>query len=80
MKKLNTYHIDYYLLHALDGKSWENLKRFGVLEFLEIVMEPLRGGNLGRATPPPAVAAVWNESPVKRTPVEWALRWVWNRP
>jgi len=35
LKKLNTDHIDYYLLHALDGKSWENLKRLGVLEFLE---------------------------------------------
>jgi Predicted oxidoreductases of the aldo/keto reductase family len=27
---------------------------------------------------PSSVAAVWNEAPVKRTPAEWALRWVWN--
>ena len=45
-----------------------------------IVMEPLRGGNLGLTTPPPAVAAIWNQAKVRRTPAEWALRWVWNRP
>ena len=44
-----------------------------------IVMEPLRGGNLA-STPPPAVATIWNEATVRRTPAEWALRWVWNRP
>jgi uncharacterized protein len=45
-----------------------------------IVMEPLRGGDLGRPSPPPAVAAVWNTVEQKRSPVEWALRWVWNHP
>ena len=45
-----------------------------------IVMEPLRGGDLGRPEAPPAVAAIWDEAAVKRTPVEWALRWIWNRP
>ena len=45
-----------------------------------IVMEPLRGGDLGRPSPPPAVAAVWDTGGQKRSPVEWALRWVWNHP
>jgi uncharacterized protein len=45
-----------------------------------IIMEPLRGGNLGRPNPPPEIAAIWKEAKQQRTPVEWALRWVWNHP
>lgn len=44
-----------------------------------IVMEPLRGGGLAAAIPP-EVQAVWGKARVKRTPAEWALRFVWNRP
>jgi len=44
-----------------------------------IVMEPLRGGTLA-APPPPAIDALWRESEMRRTPAEWALRWVWNHP
>ncbi len=142
LERLNTDHIDYYLLHALDGATWDILNSLGVIEFLEqakrdgriinagfsfhglakefqrivdayswifcqiqynyldqnyqagteglryaaaaglavIVMEPLRGGNLGLATQPPAVDAIWHEAEIQRTPAEWALRWVWNRP
>ena len=45
-----------------------------------VIMEPLRGGNLGLPEPPPDVKALWETAAVKRTPVEWALRWIWNRP
>ena len=44
-----------------------------------IIMEPLRGGNLTK-TLPPAIQEIWDKAPVKRTPAEWALRWVWNHP
>jgi hypothetical protein len=141
LEKLGTDHIDYYLLHALDGMSWDRLARLGVAEFLDqarrdgritnpgfsfhgvvadfkrivdaypwvvcqiqynyldenyqagaeglqfaaakglgvIAMEPLRGGSLARVVPP-AIQAIWDEAEVRRTPSEWALRWVWNRP
>jgi uncharacterized protein len=141
LEKLGTDHVDYYLVHSLDGTAWDNLVRLGVREFLDqarmdgritnpgfsfhglagdfkrivdaypwtfcqiqynyldeshqagteglqyaaakglgvIVMEPLRGGNLASVVPPGA-EAIWNEAEVRRTPTEWALRWIWNRP
>lgn len=45
-----------------------------------VVMEPLRGGNLSLPTPPPAIDQIWQQAEKKRTPVEWALRWLWNQP
>jgi uncharacterized protein len=139
--KLQTDHLDVYLLHALNKGIWPRLKQCDFAGFLDrikadgrarhvgfsfhddaatfeeivdaydwdvcqiqynyydvefqagtrglryaagkglgvIIMEPLRGGRLtGRI--PPAVRALWDSAPVKRTPAEWALRWVWNHP
>lgn len=142
LERLDTNRIDYYLLHALDGNTWDKLQQLGALDFLDqalvdgritnagfsyhgssedfkrivdaypwmfcqiqynyldeqlqagtaglkyaaskqmgvIVMEPLRGGNLAIPDAPPAVKEIWNEAKQKRTPVEWALRWVWDHP
>lgn len=142
LEKLQTERIDYYLLHALNGKTWDHLEGLGVLDFLDealgdgrivnagfsfhglledfkriidaypwcfcqiqynyldveyqagkagleyaaerdigvIVMEPLRGGNLGVKTPPPAIARIWEQAIHRRSPVEWALRWIWDHP
>ncbi len=52
-----------------------------------IVMEPVRGGQLARR-PPQAVAALWAAANDRReaaglaarTPVDWALQWVWSHP
>lgn len=44
-----------------------------------IVMEPLRGGNLGKPAPA-TVQTIWNEAETARNPVEWALSWLWNQP
>lgn len=35
LKRLQTDHIDFYLVHALDEEKWDNLKNLGISEFLE---------------------------------------------
>lgn len=42
------------------------------------IMEPLRGGNLINL--PTEAKNIIDQADVKRTPAEWALRWVWNLP
>lgn len=44
-----------------------------------VIMEPLRGGRLVNALPDGAKKA-FAEHPVKRTPAEWALHWLWDQP
>jgi predicted aldo/keto reductase-like oxidoreductase len=44
-----------------------------------IVMEPLRGGKLVNHLPE-KVAEAFAAYDNKRSPAEWALRWVWNHP
>ncbi len=141
LKKLQTDHIDYYLLHGLEGEFWKKLQGFGAIKFLEkakadgkivnmgfsfqgslpvfkelieandwamcqiqynyldeklqagteglkyaasqklavMAMEPLRGGSLAEKLPADA-RKYFDEAPVKRSPAEWGLRWVWNHP
>jgi hypothetical protein len=142
LEKLGTDHIDYYLVHALSGPSWESIEPLGIKDFLNqakkdgrivnpgfsfhglsedfqpivdaypwvfcqiqynlldtdfqagtkgleyaaskdigvVIMEPLRGGNLALPTPPPAIADIWSLAETKRSPAEWAFRWVWSHP
>ena len=141
LQRLETSHIDFYLVHALNKGLWKNLKALGVGEFLDAaladgrighagfsfhddqktfleivdgydwsfcmfqysyldeqyqagragldyaaskglgiaVMEPLRGGSLAGPLPPRA-QEILDRAETQRSPVDWALRWVWNHP
>ena len=43
-----------------------------------VVMEPLKGGRL--VNPPPEAIEIMREAGKQRSPVEWALQFLWNRP
>jgi predicted aldo/keto reductase-like oxidoreductase len=142
LQKLQTGHVDYYLLHGLDKNRWQNIvlkhdllgraaaaladgriRHLGfsfhddykgfeeivngseLFSFCQIqynymdtenqagtrglklaaskglavvVMEPLMGGRL--ADPPKDVLGLMERFPVRRSPVEWALQWLWDQP
>ena len=135
---LQTDHIDFYLVHALDRGKWRKIRDLGIREFLDdlkakgrisyacfsfhdnyeafeeiindydwdmcqiqfnymdinnqatikgvklagsknipiVIMEGLQGGRL--ANVPSTVQDVFDSYPEKRTPVEWAFRWLCN--
>lgn len=44
-----------------------------------IIMEPLKGGRLTDKIPP-AIQEIWNEAETKRSPAEWAFKWLAAKP
>jgi uncharacterized protein len=42
-----------------------------------VAMEPVYGGNF--ASPPAPVRAIMDRGGARRSPVDWALQWVWNQ-
>lgn len=71
--------IQYNFLDELNQAGKQGLKYAAKKNVGIIVMEPLRGGKLvGKI--PTAIKEIWEEADHKRTPAEWALRWVWNHP
>lgn len=67
-------YLDEFTQAGKDGLEYAASKGIGIS-----IMEPLRGGLLARKMPD-EIEAIWDKSEVKRTPVEWALRWVWDHP
>lgn len=70
--QFNYYDQEYQA--GTQGVAYAAAKGLGV-----VVMEPLRGGKLADKVPED-IQALWNEAPVRRTPAEWAMRWVWDHP
>lgn len=59
---------------GLSGAEYAHAKGIRV-----IVMEPLRGGMLA-CEPPEGVKRIMDEASIQRTPAEWALRYLWDKP
>lgn len=70
--------IQYNYLDVKYQAGTAGLKYAASKDMAVIIMEPLRGGNLGRPTAPPAVKAIWDEATPPRSPAAWALLWIWN--
>lgn len=57
----------------------EGMKYAAERDLAIIIMEPLKGGKLAKE-PNEEIKEIWNRAETKRTPADWALRWVWNHP
>jgi predicted aldo/keto reductase-like oxidoreductase len=66
--------LDEHAQAGIAGIKYAHAQGLGI-----IVMEPLRGGALARQAPKEA-QKIYDGAPVKRSPADWALRWVWDHP
>ncbi len=67
-------YMDEHAQAGIDGLNYAHEKGLPV-----IIMEPLRGGRLVNALPKEALQE-FEQMPVKRSPADWGLRWIWNHP
>ena len=68
-------------LNILDDRiqaGVEGLKYAGSKGIPVVIMEPLKGGRLASVTSD--IAGIWDRAETKRTPVEWAFRWLTRFP
>ena len=73
MTQIQYNYMDTAIQATTDGLEYAHSKGIAV-----VVMEPVKGGTL--ANPPTEAVEVMDSSSVQRTPVDWALQFIWNKP
>ena len=70
--------IQYNYMDTAIQATTEGLKYAAGKGMAVVIMEPLKGGKL--ANPPTEAWDVMERSKIKRSPVDWALQFLWNFP
>ncbi len=70
--------IQYNFMDTENQAGVRGLKLAAEKGLAVVVMEPLMGGRL--ADPPKDILESMSNFPVRRSPVEWALGWLWDQP
>ena len=73
MTQIQYNYMDTGVQATTDGLKYAHEKGIAI-----VIMEPLKGGQL--VHPPKEVQAVMARAPAPRSPVDWALQFLWNRP
>ncbi len=69
--------IQYNYLDETSQAGVNGLKKAAEKGIPVVIMEPLRGGRLVNL--PQKAKELMEKYPVKRTPADWAFRWLWNQ-
>jgi hypothetical protein len=70
--------IQYNYMDTENQAGTRGLKLAAAKGLAVVIMEPLLGGRL--AEPPAEIRAAMENFPVRRTPADWALQWLWDQP
>jgi predicted aldo/keto reductase-like oxidoreductase len=70
--------IQYNYMDTENQAGTRGLKLAASKGLAVVIMEPLMGGRL--ADPPQDIRDAMENFPVRRSPAEWALQWLWDQP